>query len=378
MIEETLPVINTTEIIDTDVVLVGGGVIGLSIANEIASLGCECILLEAEDLFASHTSSRNSEVIHAGIYYQTGSLKHKLCVEGKHLLYRYLIQNRIDHLNCGKIIFSIDNHTDEKLHKLANQAINNDVNFEFLPRAKLRDLPPIMSPMNAMFSPSTGILNSGQFISSLRYNFEEKKGLAVHSTKVTNVILEETGILITCQSANDEFVLRCKSLVNAAGANSLNILKKVFPEKYNKYQDFYVKGHYFDAKIKSGIDKLYYPVPNELGLGVHLTIDLHNNVRFGPDTVPVMDPFDYSQSTSECHMKAAIRANFPKIDETTLSYTYAGIRPKIIIDGEISNDFLIENDHNSRFISLLGIESPGLTSSLAIARKVAKLVLNRF
>lgn len=357
-----------------DVLIIGGGVIGAAAAYEIVQKGYNCVLVDTERYFGAHTSSRNSEVIHAGLYYQNKPLKNKHCLRGRSLLYQYLDRHNIKYKKCGKIIFAVDFDDHDNLNQIFQNGIQNNVELNYLTSTQLNELPPFVKPTEAIFSSQTGIFDSTEYLKSLLYNFEEKGGLAVTSTQVMT-IHDDNGLEVICKSPVDRFTIKCRQIINTAGAKSLDIIKSLYPEKYKAYNNFYVKGHYFTLKQKLKADKLYYPIPSKFGLGVHLTIDLLGDIKFGPDTVPTPISDDYSAATSKLKMQREINNNFQDINFDDLYYSYSGVRPKIKHNNALCDDFLICSDHNNKIISLLGIESPGLTSSLSIAQDISKYVI---
>jgi L-2-hydroxyglutarate oxidase LhgO len=358
--------------IKCDILIIGGGVIGAACALKMSQQGYNCILADAEAHLGAHTSSRNSEVIHAGLYYPNNSLKLTACIEGKELLYAYLKNSKIRYYNCGKVVFAVDDAGCDSLSSLFSQASSNNVNILRMSRSKITDLPGIIDCKEALYSPDTGIFDSTEFLKSLIYHFEDNDGLVASSTSVIDIKVFNNFFKSTCQFGTEQFTVTSKKIINAAGTNALNILKNTFNSKYRNYENFYVKGHYFNLSNKHKFTKLYYPVPNELGLGVHLTIDCNGAAKFGPDTVITEGPYNYSQETTLNAMYNRIRQNFVRIEKNDLSYAYSGIRPKILINNKCFPDYKITDDCNGGFVSLLGIESPGLTSCLALANMISE------
>lgn len=359
------------DIVECDVLVVGGGVIGSAIAYKCASEGMRCILLEKEFKAGLHTSARNSEVIHAGLYYPSGTFKNDFCLKGKQLLYEYLDKFGISYRKCGKYIFSSSVSEDQKLFQIMQKAYENSVDIVSLSKREINELPNYVSAYNAIFSPTTGILDSQQFIDSLLYNFEQNNGLISYCTTVEKIEIEDRFQIATCTCGSDKFVVRCHSLINAAGANALDLIKPLFCNKYMQYEDYLVKGHYFNLNKKLNAKHLYYPIPTKLGLGVHLTIDLSGAVRFGPDTVETNDAFNYSQEILVSEMFSKIAKNFSGFAQKDLAFSYCGVRPKLKKNGNIVDDFLITFDNSNRIINLLGMESPGLTASLSVSDYVS-------
>jgi len=300
-------------------------------------------------------------------------LKRKHCIRGRKLLYEYLENNDITYQKCGKIIFSLNADSDESLNNIFQNSIRSNVKLNYLSAAEIKNLPSFIKPRNAVHSPETGIFDTGEYLNSLLYNFEENGGLAINSTRAVEFI-GDNGLEVVCESPVDRFRIKCQQVINAAGANALNLIQSLYPDKYMHYSNFYVKGHYFNLNKKLLVDKLYYPIPSDLGLGVHLTIDLNGQVKFGPDTLEVENPHDYLQKTSIQNMHDAIAKNFRNIGPDDISFSYSGVRPKIKFRSSLYPDFCILSDNDGRIISLLGIESPGLTSSLSIAQDVSCLI----
>lgn len=358
-----------------DIVVVGAGVIGLAIGRELATSGRDVIVLEAESQIGTHSSSRNSEVIHAGIYYPTDSLKARLCVQGKKQLYAYCVENGISHMNIGKLIVATGDDDKQKLGEIQQQAERNGVNdLRMLHGTDARNLEPHVECIAALLSPSTGIVDSHAYMLSLQADIEVRGGEVVLNSRVCNPVVSGDGF----EFEVDGEKYRCKTLVNSAGlsANELWSQHRAHHLPGQAPEYFFAKGHYFAYQGKSPFNHLVYPIPSGGGLGIHATNDLGGAARFGPDVVWI-DTVDYSFDESrKSDFVDAIRRYFPALDASKLIPGYTGIRPKLSKAGPPA-DFVVqgETDHGvPGLVNLFGIESPGLTASLAIAEYVRQLL----
>ncbi len=354
-----------------DCVVIGAGVVGLACAARLAEAGRDVIVLEQHDLIGSETSSRNSEVIHAGIYYPTGSEKAALCVEGKHCLYEYCDRFQVPYRRCGKVIVAVTDEQMDVLDGYKTQAASNGVpDLQWLDAARLAELEPAVNGVGALFSPSTGIIDSHSYMLSLQGRLEAAGGMIAFGTRVTGLSAGESGIEIGLQ--HDTLLTR--SLVNSAGLSAPGLARQLDDKAPDAH---YARGHYFTYSGRPPFSRLVYPVAEPGGLGVHVTLDLAGQVKFGPD-VEWCDGVDYGfDDTRKPAFAAAIRRYFPGLEETRLQPDYVGVRPKISARGEAAADFRIDGpeDHGvTGLVNLLGIESPGLTASLAIAERVAGLL----
>jgi L-2-hydroxyglutarate oxidase LhgO len=357
-----------------DAVVVGAGVVGLAVARRLALAGQEVVLLEASSAIGTETSSRNSGVIHAGIYYPHDSLKARLCVRGKELLYEYCEQHSVPHQCIGKLIVATSELQQTTLEKLARQAKANGVgDLERLNAAEVKQMEPNISAVSALYSRSTGILDSAALMLSYQVDLEAAGGILSLNAPVNGVQVKVSGFRINI-GGNDPMMLDTKLLVNSTGLNMVETLGSIegFPAE-NIPTLTYAKGNYFSLSGRSPFSHLIYPVPERAGLGIHATLDLAGQVRFGPDVEWVEQP-DYRVSAERLDtFYGAISTYFPSIDRSRLSADYAGVRPKLSAPNEAASDFLIqcEATHGiAGMINLMGIESPGLTSSLAIAELV--------
>jgi len=362
---------------DLDCAVIGGGVVGLAVARALALAGREVMVLEAEGAIGTGTSSRNSEVIHAGIYYPQASLKARLCVEGKQLLYAYAEARGVPHRRCGKLIVATSTEQVAQLEAIRLKAAANGVDdLETISAAQAVALEPQLCCMAALVSPSTGIVDSHALMLSLLGDLENAGGMLALKSAVKRADLEEGGIVLTAQ---DGTRLRCRSVVNAAGLGAPDLARhfgglatETVPTAY------FAKGNYFTLSGRAPFGRLVYPVPEPGGLGVHLTIDLGGQAKFGPDVQWVSSPDDLVVDPARGDaFYAEVRKYWPALPDGALIPGYAGMRPKISGPGDPAADFRIDGPraHGVRgLVNLFGIESPGLTSSLAIGRHVADLL----
>jgi L-2-hydroxyglutarate oxidase LhgO len=358
-------------------VVVGAGVVGLAIARALALQGREVIVLEAEEAIGTHTSSRNSEVIHAGIYYPAGSLKARLCVQGKTALYAYCKDRGVPFDNCGKLIVACSEVELAGLEKIRKQALANGVDdLSFVDPAVVRQMEPEVRCLGALQSPSTGIIDSHSLM--VAYQGEAEAGgtmIAFHSPVEGGRVVAD-GVELTVGGENP-MQLHCRVLVNSAGlgAPALGAALHGFPQDHVP-PGYLCKGNYFTLSgMKSPFRRLIYPAPEQAGLGVHVTVDMGGQARFGPD-VEWVDTMDYNVDPKRSlSFYAAIRRYWPGLPDGALAPGYAGMRPKLQKPGEPAKDFMIEGpkDHGvPGVVQLFGIESPGLTASLAIADLVVE------
>lgn len=359
-----------------DAIVIGAGVIGLACARSLAMAGKDVIILEQCNDFGTQTSSRNSEVIHAGIYYPVDSLKAKLCVRGRELLYDYCDARSINYLKCGKLIVANSETQIDNLKAINSRAILNGVHdLQFLSEYQALNLEPELKCFGALLSPSTGIVDSHNLMLSLLGDAQKHGAvLAVRST-VLSIESTSKGIRVNIDTELEENTeLLAKIVINASGhhATSLALTCKVI-SKAKIPRSYFAKGSYFSLSSKSPFRRLIYPIPEEGGLGVHLTIDLGGQAKFGPD-VEWVNNIDYKIDPNRVNnFYSEIRKYWPNLPNDALQPAYVGIRPKISPAG-IDSDFVIqtEKEHGvNGLINLFGIESPGLTASLAIAEYVS-------
>lgn len=371
----------------TACVVAGAGVVGLAIAREMTMRGFETLVLEAEHMIGTHTSSRNSEVIHAGIYYEPDSLKARFCVEGKERLYTYAAAQGIPHKRCGKLIVATSEAQHAALDKIVARATACRVHdLQRLSATEAQALEPAIRCTAALFSPSTGIIDSHTLMLSLQGDAENHGAAIAFNTEILRIEQIDGGFSITTRDreSGEEFTLESERFINAAGLGAQAIAATIdglAPEHIPALH--LAKGNYFSASGKNPFSHLIYPVPVDGGLGVHLTLDLNGQMRFGPDVewlkqVSPQTGLDYSVDPQRGDsFYAAIRQYWPELPDDVLQATYSGIRPKLSGSGEAAADFRISgsDEHGiTGLINLFGIESPGLTSSLAIAAYVNTLI----
>ncbi len=352
-----------------DCVVIGAGVIGLAIARALAMSGREVVVLEGEAQVGTHSSSRNSEVIHAGIYYPENSLKARLCVRGKQMLYDFCVERSVAHQRIGKLIVASNTGDLDKLRELHRQAKANGVDdLRFIDADTVRELEPNVDSVGALLSPSTGIVDSHGLMSALQADVEAHGGVVLVNSPVTDINASDDGFEFDVGEA----AFACRSLVNSAGLGAVAVVPTGRASRSAPTVRF-AKGHYFTYQGKSPFKHLIYPVPSGGGLGIHATNDLGGSVRFGPD-VSWVESVDYEFDESrKPAFVAAIKSYFPGLDESKLVPAYTGIRPKLHGAGEPAADFVIQGaaDHGVRgLVNLFGIESPGLTSCLAIGEYI--------
>jgi L-2-hydroxyglutarate oxidase LhgO len=361
-----------------DCAVIGAGVVGLAIARELALAGREVVLIEAEDAIGTHTSSRNSEVIHAGIFYVPGSLKARLCVEGKQLMYRYCAERGITHKRITKVIVATGEAQVAELGKYKRQAEANGVNdLQMLTREELRRIEPEVAAVAGFLSPSTGIVDSHALMLAYLGDAENRGASLVLSSPVQSGRVTGDGILLNVGGTQPMTVV-CNTVVNTAGLYAQDVSRRVegIPAATIP-PTFYAIGHYYTLTGKSPFSRHVYPIARADWHGVHVTVDLGGRCKFGPD-FEWIDRIDYRFDESrEALFYETVRHYYPGLKDGALQPGYTGIRPKIGGPGKLVTDFLIqgERDHGVKgLIALYGIESPGLTSSLAIGAYVQQLL----
>ena len=360
---------------DIDCVVIGAGVVGLACARALAQSGREVLVLEAAEGIGTETSSRNSEVIHAGIYYAGGSRMARLCVQGKRDLYEFCRTRGVPHRNCGKLIVATDAEEDGKLDAIRARAAANGVDdLRRLTAAEARALEPDLHCTAALLSPSTGIVDSHAYMLALQGEAEAAGALFAFHSPVESGAAGEQGIALAVGGA-DPMSLCANLVINAAGLHAPALARRIAGVPADLVPaTYYAKGNYFTLSGRSPFDRLIYPVPVPGGLGVHLTIDLGGQARFGPD-VEWVDRLDYAVDPARgVSFYAAVRRYWPALPDGALQPGYAGIRPKIVPPGAPGQDFVVQTPREHGvpgLIHLFGIESPGLTASLALADEVA-------
>jgi len=358
-----------------DAIIIGAGVVGLAIAAKLSRTLQNVLLIDKNQSFGEETSSRNSEVIHAGIYYPQNSLKAKLCVEGKALLYHYCQSRKIPHQRLGKLLVAHGEAEELCLAKTIEQAALNGVNdLTWLTSAELKISNPNLNASAALLSPSTGIIDVHSYMQSLLAELEENQGQFVAQTTFVEAQPYDGGFDVTLNSQGEIMQISCDYLINSGGLHSTNLagnirgLAKTHIPKLN-----YCRGHYFSYQGKSPFKQLIYPVPEAHGLGIHASLDMGGQLKFGPDT-QYIDTIDYKVSSKlKEKFVAAVQRYYPTIDAERLQPAYSGIRPKLEGPNDGFKDFVIQgaDEHNiTGLVNLFGIDSPGLTSSLAIAEHV--------
>ncbi|RFC63721.1 NAD(P)/FAD-dependent oxidoreductase [Fulvimarina endophytica] len=374
-----------------DCVVVGAGVVGLAIARALSLTGREVVVLEAEAAIGTGTSSRNSEVVHAGIYYPAGSSKARFCVSGRERLYDYCATRAVPHRKLGKLIVATDETQLSALETIRERAAANGVaDLTFVGEAEARAMEPALACRGALLSPSTGIVDSHSLMLSLRGEAEENGAMIALRSPLHAAWPENGGIVLDVGGA-EPMRIACGALVNAAGLGAWAVagaVEGLRPGSLPKRR--FAKGNYYALSgRRAPFSRLIYPVPEDGGLGVHLTLDLSGDARFGPDVewldeTPTRrpeagpEPFDYRVDPKRSEgFYASIRRYWPDLPDDSLVPAYSGIRPKLGGPGEPAADFLIQDeaDHGVRgLVNLFGIESPGLTSSLALADEVIERV----
>jgi L-2-hydroxyglutarate oxidase LhgO len=352
-----------------DCVVVGAGVVGLAVARALALDGHEVLVLEAVNAVGTGTSSRNSEVIHAGIYYAPGSLKARLCVQGRALLYDYCGERNISYRRCGKLLVATELAQVAQLQGIADQALRNGVtDLVLLSADEARKLEPALRCHAALLSPSTGIIDSHGLMLALLGDLENAGGVLALNAPLASARVVPSGIEL---QAADGTQLQAKTVINAAGLQAPALAAR-FAGLDRRFvpQAFYAKGNYFTLATRAPFSHLIYPGPQAAGLGVHLTLDLGGQAKFGPDVEWVDSPDDLAVDPARADaFYAEVRKYWPDLQDGALLPGYAGIRPKISGPGEAAHDFVIQgpNEHGvPGLVNLFGIESPGLTSCLAI------------
>lgn len=360
-----------------EAVVVGAGVIGLAVARELALRGREVLVLEAGSGIGTGTSSRNSEVIHAGIYYATGSLKARMCVSGRQLLYAYCDARGVGYRRCGKLIVATSQSQVGQLEQIRARAVANGVcDMQILSRDQALALEPALQCDAALLSPSTGIVDSHALMLSLQGDMESAGAMLALNSALAGARCTPDGIEL---EAVDGTRLRAAMVVNAAGLHAPQLATQFEGlDRKNIPTAGFAKGNYFTLSGRAPFSHLIYPVPESAGLGVHLTLDLGGQARFGPDVQWVASADDLVVDPARGDaFYAEVRRYWPALRDGALVPGYAGIRPKLGPPGSAAADFLIQGPavHGiTGLVNLFGIESPGLTSALAIAEHVAQLL----
>ena len=365
-----------------DAVVIGAGVVGLAVARALARRGQETIVLEAETAIGTGTSSRNSEVIHAGLYYPHGSWKARLCVQGKEMLYRYAEERGLEHRRCGKLVVATSEAQRAALRDVVHAAsLNAVMDLQWLEGAEARALEPELACVAAILSPSTGIIDSHGYMLALQGDLEAAGGAVAFASPVVHVACRP-GEFIVRTGGDAATTLQTSLLINAAGLWAPWLARQFdglapgcVPRAY------FAKGNYYSLAGRAPFSRLVYPVPEAAGLGVHLTLDLSGMARFGPD-VEWIEPdaqqrIDYRVDPRRADaFYAEIRRYWPALPDHALQPAYSGVRPKIQAPGEPARDFWLQGSHEHGLpglVNLFGIESPGLTAALALGETAADL-----
>lgn len=360
---------------DLECLVIGAGVIGLAVARALAQGGRQVAIVEQERCYGSGVSSRSSEVVHAGLYYPHGSLKSQFCVRGRQLLYEFCNGRNVSHRRCGKLVVATDNSQVEKIEQIASFAAGNGVeDVRPISAAEAMALEPQLMCTAALLSPSTGIIDSHGYMAQLLAEAEDGGAMLAFGSTVDGGQLIGNGVEIAFGNGDR---ITARVVINAAGLDSARIDSRITGRE-NVYElGRFAKGNYFGLAGRAPFSRLIYPVPEPGGLGVHLTIDLAGQARFGPD-VEWVDAIEYTVDPARGDkFYSAIRRYWPLLPDGALAPAYAGIRPKIAQAEGPAEDFkidIVRSSISGGLISLLGFESPGLTGSLAIGEHVQKLV----
>jgi L-2-hydroxyglutarate oxidase LhgO len=370
---------------DTDVVVIGAGAVGLACAAAFARRGDDVFVLEAADGIGTGVSSRNSEVIHGGMYYPTGSLRHRFCVEGRRRLYQYMAERGVMHRKFGKLIVATSDAETKKIETIYKTGLANGVeNMTLLDGRDAMAMEPQLNCTAAVMSPETGIIDSHGYMLALQGEIEDHGGVVVFLTPVVRIEAIGGGFRIST-GGDQPGSITCRRVVNSAGLNAQNVARGMdaLEAKFIPKQTL-AKGNYYSFTGRPAFTHLIYPAPVEGGLGVHVTLDLAGRMRFGPDVEWLKDvgpnDVDYTVDPKRSEsFYAAIRTYWPGLTDGALAPDYSGCRPKLSGPGEPAQDFMIQGPevHGlAGLVNLFGIESPGLTSSPAIAEEVVRRLAN--
>ena len=363
---------------DVETIVVGAGVVGLAVARALSLAGHETMVLEQHELIGSETSSRNSEVIHAGIYYPPGSLRAQLCVRGKQLLYAFCAENGVAHARCGKLLLATNEGQVPKLAAIRETAIQNGVtDLEPLGAEAAKALEPEIACVAALLSPSTGIIDSHGFMLALEGHIEANGGLVVLRCPVER-LERVAGGGFRLATASDSGAITCRHLVVSAGLHATRLARSLsFGAGYRPPETYYAKGQYYALSGRSPFKRHIYPMPDGAWLGLHATVDVGGRCKFGPD-ISWIPEIDYGFEPQKLgQFLDFIRSYYPGLQIERLHPDYTGIRPKLYRAGEPVLDFAIHGPqvHGQRgLVALYGIESPGLTASLAIGEMVVGML----
>lgn len=368
---------------EIDAVVIGAGAVGLACARALALAGHETVVLERHGAIGTEISARNSEVIHAGIYYPEGSLKARLCVEGRERLYEYLEARKLPYRKCGKLIVATEEAQFAELGGIAKRARANGVDdLRELTKREALDMEPALRVEAALLSPSTGIFDAHAYMLGLQGDFEDAGGMIAFHAKASRITREGGGFAVQVEGV-EPITLRSRIVVNAGGLWAPHLAARIEGlDAAHVPKAYFAKGNYFTLMGRAPFSHLVYPVPEAAGLGIHLTLDMGNQARFGPDVewIEVTDGGepDYAVDPSRAALfYNAIRHYWPGLKDGALAPAYSGLRPKTNAPGETAADFIVSGPEAHGLpglVNLFGIESPGLTASLAIAEMVEGMV----
>lgn len=369
-----------TASIDFEYCIIGGGVIGLALAYQLSQTSSDVLLIERNALFGTETSSRNSEVIHAGFYYPPSTLKEALCIRGKQLIYQFCQDFEVPHRQIGKLLVSSKSE-DPKLQELAGKAKKLNIPLEWLDETALKQREPDVHARQALYSATTGIIDSHTFIQRLAQLSQQRGACLVCQTQLFQAEPKDSYWQLHCHTEDGDYTVKSRYVVNAAGLNAQQVAQQMGMNQDKIPKLYPCRGHYFSYQGKAPFQHLIYPVPDDnlVGLGIHATLDLSNQVRFGPD-VEYLDTnsslnYDVNENL-KADFASAIQRYFPAIDINRMQADYAGIRPKLHQAHQPAHDFMFVRTGKPYCCHLFGIESPGLTASLAIAEHTHSLLTN--
>jgi L-2-hydroxyglutarate oxidase LhgO len=364
---------------DIETIVVGAGVVGLAVARALAAKGEEVLILEQHELIGSEVSSRNSEVIHAGLYYPPGSMRAKWCVEGKTKLYRFCAENGVAHARCEKLLVATSEEQLPKLDGIAATAKANGVNdLVRLTATEAKRLEPAVACVAALLSPSTGIVDSHGFMLALQGHAETNGAQTVLNSPVEGIQALPAGGFQLSVGGDGAALISCGKLVIAAGLHATKLARMLhFPSGYVPPETYFAKGQYYALEGRSPFKRHIYPMPQGAWLGLHSTVDLGGRCKFGPD-IEWIPAIDYSFEPAKLEKFIGfIKTYYPDLDPAAIHPDYTGIRPKLYREGEPVPDFEVHDSSRHGWpglVMLFGIESPGLTASLAIGDHVAELI----
>ena len=364
---------NQKEIYEFDAIVIGAGIVGLAIARKLSETYDNILVIEKEKTFGRHVSSRNSEVIHSGLYYDPGSLKARLCVEGNRLMYNFAQKYNINYSNCGKLIVIPTVDELPRLEALMKNGVQNNVEgLQIMTRDEVIQREPLIKSAGALYVPSAGIVDSHEVMQKLEYIIKSNDSNIVYNTEVRGITYKDEYYFLSLK--NMDYQAKSKIVVNSAGlwCDKISAMTGI-----NDYKLHICKGEYYKTSMyRNKLNSLIYPLPTEISLGTHIVLHLDGTIGFGPNAYYV-DEIDYSMDDSNKKTFLIHINKYLDLPEEALTEDFTGIRPKIQAPGEPSQDFIITNEKDkghSNFINLIGIESPGLTSSLAISKYVKGII----